>query len=99
MVFALGLLAGLRERRLLSRLAPAFVRVGNLERIMLSCAAFEWVGSRNVRALGRRLKPGQLSSVGIPQSSKICAYVNDGVQLSHLFFPAFREKAGGLTHL
>lgn len=67
--FAVGRRAGSSDRRLLSRLAPAFVRVGNFNRMMLPCADLACEGSRSERALGRRLKPGHISSVGIPQSS------------------------------
>jgi hypothetical protein len=70
--FAVGLLAGLRDNRLFSRFAPAFVRVGNLERSTLPWEAADIDdGRRSDRALGKRLKSRHVDSVGIPQSSKV----------------------------
>ena len=67
---AVGRCAGLSDRRDVRRVVPAFVRSGNLARIT---APVVWnvFGRRSERALGRRLKPGQVASVGIPQSSNI----------------------------
>lgn len=73
---AVGRSEGFRERRLSSRDAPAFVKVGNLERMTLPDAPLWLLGRRRERAFGRRLKPGQVSSVGMPQSSKTCMFVN-----------------------
>jgi len=50
-------------------------------------------GKRRVRAFGKRLKPGQLSSVGMPQSSKIYTFRQFvGRQRAYLLFfqPASR---------
>ena len=55
----------------MSRAVPAVVRRGNLARIVFP-GIWEVLGRRSERALGRRLKPGQVASVGMPQSSKIC---------------------------
>lgn len=74
--FADGLFDGSNESRLLNKLAPAFVRVGNLDRTIEPRAALLFEGNLSERAFGSLLKPGQVSSVGIPQSSKICANVN-----------------------
>lgn len=68
---AVGRFAGFKDRRLSSRDAPALVRIGNLDRTTLPAAPRWLLGRRSERAFGRRLKPGQLSSVGMPQSSKI----------------------------
>lgn len=73
---AVGRFEVFSERRLSSKEAPAFVSVGNFERMTLPDAPAWLLGRRRVRALGRRLKPGQVSSVGMPQSSKICKFVN-----------------------
>lgn len=67
---ALGLCAGLSESREVKRAAPAFVRSGNLARSTAPVVC-EVLGKRSDRAFGRRLKPGQVASVGIPQASKI----------------------------
>ena len=67
-----GRFAGFSESRLSRRDAPALVRVGNLERTTLPEAPRWLLGRRRERALGRRLKPGQASSVGMPHNSKIC---------------------------
>ena len=67
---AVGLCAGLSDKREVRRAVPAFVRSGNLARITAP-VVWEVFGRRSDRALGRRLKPGQVASVGIPQSSKI----------------------------
>lgn len=50
------------------RSTPEVVRVANLARI-----AEPWLraGRRNERALGKPLKPGQLSELGRPQRRKI----------------------------
>lgn len=49
---------------------PAEARKGNLAR--MTAPTFCWVrGRRRDFAFGRRLKPGQFSSVGMPQSSNI----------------------------
>lgn len=69
-----GRLAGLSERSEFSRSAPDDVRRGNLERIKEPVAvALE--GRRRARALGRRRNPGQVSSAGRPQSSKIYGFL------------------------
>ena len=68
---AVGLRAGFNARSEVRSSLPAPVRKGNLARMTaptVCCVR----GRRNDLALGRRLKPGQVSSVGIPQSSKIC---------------------------
>lgn len=67
---ALGRWAGLRDRRELRRSVPAPVRSGNLERITEPTAC-GLRGRRRPLALGRRRNPGQVSSEGRPQSSKI----------------------------
>lgn len=67
---AVGRVAGFRLRREVRREVPAFVRRGNLAR-MTAPVVWDVLGSRRERALGRRLKPGHVASVGIPQSSKI----------------------------
>lgn len=55
------------------RAVPVFVRLAeNLTRMMLPEVALDAGGKRRVRACGRREKPGQVASVGMPQSSKIC---------------------------
>lgn len=71
-----GRFAGFSESRLSRSDVPAFVNVGNLERMTLPEAPRWLLGRRSERAFGRRLKPGQASSVGMPQSSKICGLVN-----------------------
>lgn len=71
-----GRFAGFKESKLSSRDAPAFVRVVNLDRMTLPAAPRWLLGRRSERAFGRRLKPGQASSVGMPHSSKICTLVN-----------------------
>lgn len=65
-----GRFAGFRDRRESRRSDPTVVRIGNLERIR-EPVAWALDGRRRARALGRRRKPGQVSSVGRPQSSKI----------------------------
>jgi hypothetical protein len=65
-----GRLAGFRLRREVRREVPAFVRRGNLAR-MTAPVVWEVVGRRRERAFGRRLKLGQVASVGIPHNSKI----------------------------
>lgn len=51
---------------------PARVKKGNLARMTAPVDFWVFVvGRRRERALGRRLKPGQDCSVGMPQSSKI----------------------------
>lgn len=92
--FALGLLAGLRESKLLRSEAPTLVRVENLERMIEPWLDFEAGGKRSVRAFGRRLKAGQLSSVGIPQSSRIYTFVNEMVRTSYLLLSS--PLRGGL---
>ena len=67
---ALGRLAGLRDRREVRSWVPLRVRKGNLAR-MTAPMVWEVRGRRRERALGRRLKFGQVVSVGMPQSSKI----------------------------
>ena len=67
---AVGLCAGLSDKREDRRAVPALVRSGNLARITAP-VVWEVFGRRSERALGRRLKPGQVASVGIPQSSNI----------------------------
>lgn len=73
---AVGRVAGFSPNRSFSKEAPDEVRMGNFERIMLPVWFFEG-GRRSVRAFGNRLKPGQVSSVGIPQSSNIYYTVNE----------------------
>lgn len=73
--FADGRCDGSRDNKLLSSFAPALVKVGNLERTIEPCAFLFPDGRRRDLALGRRLKPGQFSSVGIPQSSNICGHI------------------------
>ena len=53
-----------------SRSLPAEVRNGNFARMMLPVFC-DSRGSLNDLALGSRRKPGHVSSVGMPQSSKI----------------------------
>lgn len=65
-----GRFAGLSERSEFSRSAPDDVSRGNLERIR-EPVVVALGGRRRARALGRRRKPGQVSSVGRPHSSKI----------------------------
>lgn len=77
MAFASGRRLGSSERRSLSKPAPPLVRVGNFDLMMEPCAEELWEGRRSDRAFGRRLKPGQLSSVGMPHISKICVHVNE----------------------
>ena len=67
---AVGLRDGLRESKDVSRAAPALVKRGNLAR-RTAPVVCELIGRRSERAFGSRLKPGQVVSVGIPQSSKI----------------------------
>lgn len=81
---------GSSESRLSSKDAPALVKVGNFDRMTLPNAPFWLLGSRRERALGRRLKPGQVSSVGIPHSSKICMFVNYKTWIAYRFSPALR---------
>lgn len=83
-----GRFDGFSESRLSSRDAPALVRVGNFERTTLPDAPLWLLGKRSERAFGRRLKPGQLSSVGMPQSLKIYMHVNYTTRRTHLFCPA-----------
>lgn len=82
-----GRFAGFSESKLSSRDAPAFVRVVNLERMTLPAAPRWLLGRRSERAFGRRLKPGQASSVGMPHSSKICMLVNYKTRDTHLLYP------------
>ena len=65
-----GLFLGFSESRETKSSLPAAVRKGNLLRMTVPvfCAVR---GRRRDRALGSRRKPGQVSSVGIPQSSNI----------------------------
>jgi hypothetical protein len=84
---AVGRLEGFKDRRLSSKDAPAFVRIGNLERTTLPVAPRWLLGRRSERAFGRRLKPGQISSVGMPQSSKICTLVNYTTRHVYLLGP------------
>lgn len=91
-------MVGLGESRLLRSNAPAFVRDGNRERMMLPCAALLDGGRRKVRALGRRLNPGQLSSVGMPQSSNICSHIRDVMKYCICTFQPI-NRAGRVTHL
>ncbi len=68
--------AGWVERQQAARrAAPAEVRRGNLARIrVVVVVRVEVEGGRTMlRAVGRRRKPGQESSVGTPQSSKVFA--------------------------
>jgi len=68
---AVGRRAGFRARRDVRSSLPAEVRKGNLAR--MTAPTFCCVrGSRRDFAYGRRLKPGQFSSVGMPHSSNIC---------------------------
>lgn len=53
------------------RALPAVVRKGNLDRMTVPTVWWVW-GRRRALALGRRRKVGQLVSVGMPHSSKIC---------------------------
>jgi hypothetical protein len=95
-----GRLAGFSERRLSRRDAPALVRVVNLERTTLPEAPRWLLGRRRERALGRRLKPGQVSSVGMPHSSKIYTLVNYKTWNTHLFPSSLCRRLGaGLTLL
>ena len=73
---AVGLFAGFRDRREERRSVPEVVRKGNLARMTEPVVWGLLEGRRSERALGRRLKPGQLVSVGIPQSSKIWTSVS-----------------------
>ena len=82
-----GRFAGFSESKLSSRDAPAFVRVVNLERMTLPAAPRWLLGRRSERAFGRRLKPGHVSSVGMPQSSKIYMLVNYTTRHAYLFYP------------
>ena len=66
---AVGRWAGLSDRRDARSWFPEVVRKGNLARMTAPVVA-ELRGRRRALAFGRRLKPGQMSSVGIPQSSK-----------------------------
>lgn len=67
---AVGLLAGFKDSREMRSSLPAAVKKGNLAR--MTAPTFCCVrGKRRDLAFGRRLKPGQFSSVGMPQSSKI----------------------------
>jgi hypothetical protein len=87
-----GRFAGFSESRLSRRDAPAFVRVVNLERMTLPAAPRWLLGRRRERAFGRRLKPGQASSVGMPHSSKICMLVNYNKHgNTHLFCPVLAD--------
>ena len=67
---AVGRCAGLSDKSDVRRAVPAFVRSGNFARITAP-VVWEVFGRRSERALGRRLKPGHVASVGIPQSSNI----------------------------
>ena len=67
---AVGLLSGSIDNRAASKEAAAFVMIGNLAFIVGGGAV---LGSVTLRALGRRRKPGQFSSVGMPHSSNILA--------------------------
>lgn len=78
--------------------APAFVRIGNRERMMLPFADLLDAGRRKLRALGRRLNSGQLSSVGMPQSSKICSHISDVIDYYICTFQPI-DRAGHITHL
>lgn len=69
---AVGRAAGLRARSDVKRALPAVVRKGNLAR-MTAPTVWEVWGRRRDFALGRRRKEGQVCSVGMPQSSKICS--------------------------
>ena len=66
----MGRSAGFGLRSEVIRAVPAVVRSGNLARwtFPVVCGV---LGRRSERALGRRLKPGQVASVGMPQSSNI----------------------------
>ena len=66
----MGRWAGFKLRRDVSSVVPAAVRRGNLARITFP-VVWEVLGRRSERALGRRLKPGHVASVGMPHSSKI----------------------------
>lgn len=68
----MGRAAGSSESREERRSVPAAVRSGNLARMTVPVSfGLDVAGKRRERALGRRLKPGQVDSVGMPQSSKI----------------------------
>jgi len=68
--------AGLRARREESRAVPWVVRRGNLERrIGPLVVGLGLGGRRRVRALGRRVKEGQVVVVGRPRREKICCGV------------------------
>jgi hypothetical protein len=69
--FAVGRREGFSARSELSSAAPALVSVGKRDLIMEPRVEVP-EGRRRERALGRRLKSGQLVSVGVPQRSKIC---------------------------
>ncbi len=62
---------GFRERRAVRSWVPARVRKGYLARRTEPVLRGLDGGRRRERAWGRRLKPGQVVSVGRPQSSKI----------------------------
>lgn len=66
----MGLEAGFRLRREERREVPALVRRGKRAR-MMEPVVLGVGGRRRERALGRRLKVGQVEAVGMPQSSKI----------------------------
>ena len=65
-----GRLSGSSTSRDLRRSLPAVVRNGNFALIILPDFV-ECLGRRSDLAFGKRRNPGQDSSVGIPQSSKI----------------------------
>lgn len=63
-------------------------------------APFWLLGRRRERALGKRLKPGQVSSVGIPQSSKICMFRQlQTLEGAYLFISSLCRLGAGLTLL
>jgi hypothetical protein len=69
-----GRRAGFRARREFRRSAPEVVNNGNFER---TTEPIFWGpgGKRRDFAFGRRRKPGQVSSEGMPQSSKIWMFL------------------------
>jgi len=73
---AVGREVGFRAKREERRAVPWVVSRGNLERrIEPLLVGLGFGGRRRVRALGRRVKEGQVVLVGRPRREKICCGV------------------------
>lgn len=77
---AVGREEGFNERREARRAVPALVRRGNFARSRVLLGVVVGLGGRrSVRALGRRLKAGQLVRVGGPRREKtLCNWLAVG---------------------